>query len=251
MDENEPFELNKLEAYLIRQDLVGRSLQEKPLRDVYTHMQAAGRLPHGTPGICCYDSLLGSTNDFITKLQPHIEGGRTESIAVDIAVDGFQLTGRIVNIYPEGLVSYRLAKAKGRDRLKAWISHLLLNHLHEHTAVRKTILVCEDRTFRYSPVEDTEEYLRNLLDIYWIGLRKPLHFFPESSLAYAEQTAKGADDDKAMRTAKGKWDAFEYAEKEDVHYDLCFRQIDPLDAEFRELAVAIFAPMLKHEEQIK
>jgi len=251
MDENEPFELNKLEAYLIRHDLVGRSLQEKPLRDVYTHMQAAGRLPHGTPGICCYDSLLGSTNDFITRLQHHIEGGRTESVAVDISMDGFQLSGRIVDIYPEGLVSYRLAKAKGRDRLKAWISHLLLNHLHEHTAVRKTILVCEDRTFRYSPVEDTEEYLRNLLDIYWIGLRKPLHFFPESSLAYAEQTAKGAENDKAMRTAKGKWDAFDYAEKDDVHYGLCFRQIDPLDAEFRELAVAIFAPMLKHEEQIK
>jgi exodeoxyribonuclease V gamma subunit len=251
MDENEPFELNKLEAYLIKQDLVSRSLQEKPLRDVYTHMQAAGMLPHGTPGICCYDSLLGSTNDFITRLQHHIVGVGSESVAVDIAVEDFQLTGRLINIYPEALVSYRLAKAKGRDRLKAWISHLLLNHLHEHTAVRKTILVCEDRTFRYSPVEDTEEYLRNLLDIYWMGLRRPLRFFPESSLAYAEQTAKGDDDEKAMRAAKGKWDAFEFAEKDDVHYDLCFRQIDPLDAEFCELAIAIFAPMLKHEEQIK
>jgi exodeoxyribonuclease V gamma subunit len=84
-----------------------------------------------------------------------------------------------------------------------------------------------------------------------MGLRRPLRFFPESSLAYAEQTAKGDDDEKAMRAAKGKWDAFEFAEKDDVHYDLCFRQIDPLDAEFCELAIAIFAPMLKHEEQIK
>jgi exodeoxyribonuclease V gamma subunit len=251
MDENEPFELNKLEAYLIRQDIVVRSLQEKPLRDVYTHIQASGRLPHGTPGICSYDNLVASTKDFITKLQPHINGGKKECVAVDIAVEGFQLTGRLVNIYPEALVSYRLAKAKGRDRLKAWISHLLLNHLHDHTAVRKTILVCEDRTFRYSPVEDAKENLRNLLDIYWMGLRKPLHFFPESSLAFAERAAKGADDDKAMRAANGKWDAFAFPEKDDVYYDLCFRQIDPLDAEFRELAVAIFTPMLRHEEQIK
>jgi exodeoxyribonuclease V gamma subunit len=250
-DENEPFELNKLEAYLIRHDLVSRSLQEKSLCNVYTRMQAAGRLPHGTPGICCYDNLLSSTKDFITKLQPHIEGERKESVSVDISAGGFHLTGRLVNIYPEALVFYRPAKAKGRDRLKAWISHLVLNHLHEPTAVRKTILVCEDRTFRYSPVEDKGEHLCNLLDIYWEGLRKPLLFFPESSLAYAEQAAKGADDAHAMRAAKGKWDAFEFAEKDDVHYDLCFGKIDPLNSEFRELAVDIFAHMLKHEVEIK
>jgi len=251
MDENEPFELNNLEAYLIREELVNRALHDTPIRDAYTHMQAAGRLPHGSPGVICYDDLCTSTRDFITKLQPHIEGGGKESIAVDIIVDGFQLTGRIINIYSEGLVSYRPAKAKGRDRLRAWLSHLVFNHLREHTTVRKTILVCNERTFRYSPVEETGEYLRNLLDIYWKGLRQPLHFFPESSLAYAEQKAKGAGPEKSMRTAKGKWDAFEYAEKEDAYYDLCFRQVDPLDAEFRELAVAVFAPMLKHEEQVK
>ena len=43
----------------------------------------------------------------------------------------------------------------------------------------------------------------------------------------------------------------EYAEKEDAYYDLCLRQIDPLDTEFRELAEAIFEPMLRHEEPIK
>ena len=250
-DENEPFELNKLEQYLIRQDLVAGALEGKPLRDAYPLMQASGRLPHGSPGICCYDDLCASTGSFIRKIHPHIAGGQREPLIMDITVDGFHLTGRLVNVYPEGLVSYHLAKVKGRDRLKAWISHLVLNHLSKHAAVRKTILVCEDRTFRYSPVEDTEASLCNLLNIYWHGLRKPLHFFPESSMAYAEQAAKGADPEKAMRTAQGKWDAFEYAEKEDAYYDLCFRQIDPLDTEFRELATAIFEPMLRHEEPIK
>jgi exodeoxyribonuclease V gamma subunit len=251
MDESEPFELNKLEQYLMRQDLVARSLEGKPFRDVYPLMQASGRLPHGSPGLCCYDDLCTSTTNFFRKIRPHIEGGQREPIAMDIAVDGFHLTGRLVNVYPGGLVSYRLAKVKGRDRLRAWISHLFLNNLSNHEAVRKTTLVCEDRTFRYSPVEDTEAYLRILLNIYWHGLRKPLHFFPESSLAYAEQTTKGATPEKAMRTAQGKWDAREYAEKEDAYYDLCFGQFDPLDTAFRELAMTIFEPMLRHEEQIK
>jgi exodeoxyribonuclease V gamma subunit len=170
---------------------------------------------------------------------------------VDIAVDGFHLTGRLVNVYPGGLVSYRLAKVKGRDRLTAWISHLVLNHLREPAAVRETVLVCEDRAFRYSQVEDTEAYLRILLDIYWRGLRIPLHFFPESSLAYAETATRGTEPEKAMRTANGKWDAFEYAENDNPYYRLCFRQIDPLDTEFRELAMTIFEPMLRHEEPIR
>ncbi len=251
MDESEPFELNKLEQYHMRQELAARVLQEKPLRDAYLLMRSSGRLPHGSPGACCYDDLCASTRAFIRKIHPHIEGGRRESIAVDIAVDDFHLTGRLINVYPEGLVSYRLANVKGRDRLVAWISHLVLNHLCEHAAVRQTILVCEDRTFRYSPMEDAEAYLLMLLNIYWKGLRKPLHFFPESSLAYAEQVAKGTGPEKSMKTAQSKWNAFEYSEKEDSYYNLCFGQIDPLDAEFRELARAVFEPMLKHEEPIK
>ncbi|HVO65253.1 MAG TPA: exodeoxyribonuclease V subunit gamma [Syntrophales bacterium] len=251
MDENEPFELSKLEQYNIRQELVATALREKTLRDFYPLMQASGRLPHGSPGICCYDDLCASTGDFIRKIRPHIGGGRREPIAVKINVNGFRLTGRLINIYPEGLVSYRLAKTKGRDRLRAWISHLIFNHLHEGTAVCQTILVCEDRTFRYLPVKDTGACLHTLLSTYWRGMSKPLHFFPESSLVYAEQSARGTDPEKAMRTAYGKWNAFEYAEKEDMYYDLCFRQIDPLDAEFRELAMAVYEPMLRHEEPIK
>lgn len=251
IDENEPFELSKLEQYNIRQDLVARALREKTLRDFYPLMQASGRLPHGSPGVCRYDDLCASTGDFIRKIHPYMKGGQREPISEKIAVDGFCLTGRLINIYPEGLVSYHLAKLKGRDRLRAWISHLVLNHLHERAVVCQTILVCEDRTFRYSPVKDTEACLHTLLAIYWRGMSKPLHFFPESSLAYAEQTAKGTDPEKAIRAARGKWDAFEYAEKENSYYDLCFRKIDPLDAEFRELAMAVYEPMLRHEEPIK
>ena len=100
-------------------------------------------------------------------------------------------------------------------------------------------------------MEDTEDCLCNLLSIYWRGMSKPIHFFPEASLACAEQAAKGTDPEKAIRAAQGKWDAFEYAEKEDSYYDLCFRQMDPLDDEFRELAAAVYDPMLRHEEPIK
>lgn len=253
LDENERFELSKLEQYTIKQELVARSLsdKEKPLQYPYPLMQASGKLPHGSPGLCCHEELCTSTGEFLRKLHPHIEGSLKEPIAVDISVHGFHITGRIFNVTPSGIVSYRPAKVKGRDRLSAWISNLVLNQLNEHSTTRQTVLVCEDRAFRYPAVEDADVYFSALLDIYWMGMRKPLHFFPDSSLIYAEQIKNGASPEKAIKAADAKWDAYQYAEKENTYYDLCFRQTNPLDAEFIELAIAIFEPMLRYEEQIK
>jgi exonuclease V gamma subunit len=118
-------------------------------------------------------------------------------------------------------------------------------------SIRQTVLVCEDRAFRYLPVEDTEELLRILLNLYLKGLRKPLHLYSESSLIFAERMMDGKETEKALRAAMAKWDAYDFAENGDPYYQLCFRQIDPLDNEFCELAIKVFSPMLNHEEQIK
>ncbi|MEI8172392.1 MAG: exodeoxyribonuclease V subunit gamma [Deltaproteobacteria bacterium] len=250
-DDTEPFALNHLERFIIRQDLVGRALDEDALFDVFPVMQASGRLPHGAPGVCFYDGLSASAKEFVRKIRPRIEGGPIEPTKVDIELDGFHLTGRLTNVYPEGLVCYRAAKMKGRDRLRAWISHLVFNHLRSNTEAAHTFAIFEDRSYRYSPVEKPEMCLRFYLNIYLRGLRQPIHFFPESSLLYAERMASGKETDNAMRAASGKWDAYEFGEKDNPYYALCFKEIDPLDDEFRKLATTLYEPMLKHEEQIK
>jgi exodeoxyribonuclease V gamma subunit len=246
----EPFELNKLEQFLIRQDLVAKVLEKESIFDAYPIMQAEGMLPHGSPGVCLYDDLCTSARDFTSKILPRIEGGKGEPLTVDIEIDGFHLTGMLANVYPEGLVFYRMAKTKGRDRLSAWILHLVFNHLHPDKTPQ-TFVIFKDKSYRYSPVKGPEKYLRIYLNIYLQGLRQPAHFFTDSSLLYADRMVKANEPDKAMRAAADKWDAFQYAEKDDPYYDLCFGQIDPLDDEFRELAIAIYEPMLQHEDTIK
>jgi exodeoxyribonuclease V gamma subunit len=251
LGESESFEVSNLEKYFIRQEMVVSALEGKDLREGYPVMQASGRLPHGSPGVCFYDNLCTSTRDFVRKIRPHLEGGKREPIEVDITIDGLRLTGRLVNVYPRGPVSYRLAKVKERDRIRAWISHLVFNHLRGDTAARPTVLVCEDRAFRYLPLEETEGYLRSLLYQYFRGLKKPLHFFPESSLIFTKKTLDGEELEKALRAAMAKWKAYEFAENNNPYYQLCFGQVDPLDEEFCELARAIYEPMLRYEEQIK
>jgi exodeoxyribonuclease V gamma subunit len=251
LDDSEPFNLDNLERFRIRQELVERALEDQTLFNVYPVMQASGKLPHGSPGVCFYDDLCASARDYARKIRPRIEGGPIEPAAVDIIVDGFHLTGMLANIYPEGLVCYRMAKMKGRDRLRAWISHLVFNYLHKETTAPCTVVIFDDRAYRYAQVKEPEAHLRIILNIYLRGLLQPLHFFPESSLLYAERMAKGKGPDKAMRAAAGKWDAPKFAEKVNPYYDLCFNQIDPLDDEFCELSTALYEPMLDHEKTIK
>lgn len=253
IDDSEPFELNKLEQYLIKGDLVARELDEGTFADVYPVLEASGSLPHGSPGLFVYDDLSASSKELAGRIRPRLGGGAPEPVAVDVVLDGFHLTGRINGLYPEGLLYYHTAKMKGRDRLRAWITHLVFNHINKDpgSGPCQTFLFFEDKAYRYLPVEEPEKYLRALFDAYWHGLRKPIHFFTESSLAYSEKMVAGSETKKAMRAAAGKWDNAMFAEKDNFYNQLCFREIDPLDSEFMDLAMGIFEPMLEHEEQIK
>jgi exodeoxyribonuclease V gamma subunit len=250
-EDAEPFALADLERFFIRQDLVTKFLEEDTASDIFTHLQASGKLPHGTPGMFFYEDLSVSAREFAGKIRSRIEGGPLEPAVADIAVDGFRLTGRLAGLYPRGLLFYRPAKMKGRDRLRAWISHLVFNHLHASEVASDTYAIFEDRSYRYAPVGKPEYYLRIYLNLYMRGLRYPLHFFSESSLVYADIFMKGNVPDKAMRSARGIWDAFEFGEKDDPYYELCFKEIDPLNDEFRELSRTVYEPMLNHEEQIE
>ena len=251
IDDSEPFALNNLEKFLIRQDLAAHTLEDKPLTYTHAVMQASGMLPHGTPGEFYYDGLLAANRNFMKKISGHLEGGRQDPVDVDIAMNGFHLTGCLANVYSGGLVTYRPAKIKGRDRLRAWISHLVFNHARTDAVLRGTVLVCEDKAIRYEGVTDTEKRLTELLNLYWTGLRKPLHFFTESSLAFAEAIFKKKEEDKALRAAIGEWDNQKFPEKDNPYYNLCFGQIDPLDDEFRELATIIYEPMLRNSSTSK
>ena len=71
-----------------------------------------------------------------------------------------------------------------------------------------------------------------LLDLYREGLCRPLHFFPESSLAYAHKQEWNPG------RARQRWEGSEYVagEGRDPYFDLCFGRTDPFTAEFDRLA---------------
>lgn len=254
MDENEPFDLTGLEKYQLEQGLTKIALRKGDLKDFFMSVRATGQLPHGTPGECCYQKACCSIEAFVQRLLPYTQGTILDPVEVDLSIGDFRLLGRIENIYADRLLHYRCAKIKPRDRLNLWIHNLVLNSVAVKDYPRSGVLICKDHACIYPEIPESENLLKILLETFWRGLLKPLHFFPESSWAYAESVVRGKDPDKAMAAARNKWEKREFdfgrGESQDLYFHLCFKNTDPLDEEFRNLAMVIFEPILRFEQRI-
>ena len=248
LDENEPFDLSGLDRYQLEQDLVNRALAKQDLRDYFSAAKASGQLPHGAPGEWLYARTCAQVDSFARTLLPYLGKGPIEPFEVDLTLDGLRLQGRIGNIYPGGLMSYRYASMRPQDRLTLWIHLHILNMggVKGHTG--KGILICKDKVCSYGPVEKSEDTLKALLAVYRQGLVKPLHFFPRTSFAFAEAMEKHGVEEKALAAARRAWESdYGASEGDDPYFHLCFGKLDPLDEEFRDLATEIFGAILRCE----
>ncbi len=256
LQETEPFEVSGLERYFLTQGLVERSLSGFELKDSFHLIRAAGLLPHGSVGESTYESLSREIERFAEKTGTYTRGGVLAPLEIDLNLSGFRLTGRVGSIYPERMIQYRYAKIKAKDRLRTWIYHLVLNCARPPGYPLTSMVAGQDKgwiAWEYAPVEDAENLLLTLLDSYWEGLIKPLHFFSESSWAYAQQVVeKDRPAGDALQKARGIWMGGYYpGEMEDPYYRLCFRNSDPIDSEFQETALEVFGPMAGYQKKIK
>jgi len=205
-DETEPFDVKGLEKYQLEQELVERGAEKGSLEDSFKAVKASGQLPHGVPGECLYRETCRGIESFLGRLASYREGTLLEPLEVDLRLGQFRLVGRIESIYPNGLLHFRYADVKPRDRLRVWVHHLILNKIKNQAYPCNGILACKDFDCKYPPIKESEALLKDLLEAYWQGLIEPIHFFPLSSWAYAEALAKGKDPDQALKSARNKWE---------------------------------------------
>ncbi|MBU4419713.1 MAG: exodeoxyribonuclease V subunit gamma [Proteobacteria bacterium] len=252
-DDREAFTLEGIEKYHMEQRLFQNCISGFDLRDSLPVYRAMGRLPCGNVGEFYYresgvnvEDFVGRIDDFKKNLSP---------IQVSLDVSDFKITGVLDNIFEFGLVNIRYANRKSKDLLKSWIYHLVLCSSAEQNYPKKSHLVCKDETWEFDPVRESKDILENLLALYWQGLSKPIHFFPETSLDYSQRTLmKNENRRTALNYSRKKWIGAYYkggwSESDNPYYKLCFSKTDPFDKEFRKIAEKVFAPLLKHCRKI-
>ena len=259
---SESFAMDGLEKYSLAQELVQLKLDGHDLKSLFPVQKAMGSLPHGTPGTCAYDDLSHAVNNFADKTEVYLQNRILEPLNIELGAVGFKLTGKIESIYADRLVHYRYTKLKATDHLRLWIQHLILCLVAPHDYKPSLVIGLSPESkepqwaaFEYMPAAGAREVLEALLDIYWQGLVRPVHFFPKAAWQYAKVLLqKGKSEEDAIKKAVTEWEGNDYnnqGESKDPYYDLCFRYTNPIDEEFQRTAEKVFKPLFEHQRELK
>jgi exodeoxyribonuclease V gamma subunit len=251
LSDSEPFELNNLEKYLIKQELLEEELEAGQLLPPAV-FQERGILPPGVIGEIELRSMRAEVQKLTEVIESYIGKGRKDKpIDLHLELETFGLSGTIHSLYGGRCVHFRTAKLNPKDHLRAWIEHLALCAPGEG-AEPQTILIGRDALVTFSPVPSARAELQTLCELFWQGLLLPLRFFPASAMAFveAEVTGEGKPDSKARAKWYGTWrNGKAEGEKDDLFISRCFDMPNPLEDRFKELARTVFTPMFHHSNR--
>ncbi|MCE5275202.1 MAG: exodeoxyribonuclease V subunit gamma [Deltaproteobacteria bacterium] len=250
--DREPFAVTGLERYTLQQRVLANRLAGKSAETDLVRLRAEGVLPHGVPGELTLSGIAGEIDAFLPLIQRVMKGGEMVRKTVAVTVDGYTLTGAVDSLDGCGVLSFRYADITPGDLMRAWVSLLLLQAA-DPGAPASACHMGKGKQVFFKAVNDPEAALRALLDVYGQGLCRPLHLFPKSSYAYAEEMKKTLSADKAMQKAHERWTGGWQGNGEagDAAMLICFAGTDPLDDEFRELSAAVYGALLGHMETVK
>jgi exodeoxyribonuclease V gamma subunit len=234
----EPFTADPLQSYELKQRLLALRLRAEPVQDALAVARASGLLPHARVGEALFERASDAVDGFAAKVLEAQPKEMLDPIGVDLALGEMRMRGTLSGVSKAGLLGYRLARFRAKDLLNAWVRHLVLNVVAPEPVARVTRWIGQDDVVTFAPVDDARAILMRLLELYWTGLRRPLHFFPDSAQAYVEKN-------RSLDAAHSKWDISDFGRGEaaDSYYRLAFRGFDPLDTEFEEVAMAVFGPI--------
>ena len=246
LDSREPFSLDGLSAWQLRQLVLEQRLNGDALQTIKPMIDATGVLPQGTVGEMSFQDQATKVETFVEKLLPDYPNDFIDSIPVELSLGEFSLLGQLEGCSSAGLFQYRLGKLKGGELLAVWCRHLVLNCIKPQGVVCESRWFTEDAEIHLLPVAEPEQHLLALLTHYWAGCQSPLPLITNTSFAYAKASLNGgrADPDKAM-WAIWLGGQFATAEAEDIYYQQLYKTA-PLDDAFKALALDIYQQIYDH-----
>ena len=250
VSDEEPFSVGGLDAFNFKQEIVEAFLDRRSPEKLLAAWQCGGQMPPGAPGILAANDLLAKTEPLIESLRQRTGGAEKIRQPVKLPIGDFQLEGEISLFHKVGIIHCRPSKIKPAAHLRLWIEHLVLQ-LSDLPETKTSWLITENEIWKFNEVPDAEKILKQLLEIYFLGLTQPLPFFPASSFAFANPKGKRSPAEQAQEKWEGgEDDDFVKGDLQDLYFNLCFRNtINPLDEEFERLAKTVVEPLLAHQTE--
>jgi len=206
-EDEEPFSLDALDKWSIKQRIAGDWLLGKDTRPEV--LRAEGRLPHGHAAFASFADIHAETETLLGPLQDYRDVPAS-SYLVDCQIsDGCALSGQVSHYYPgKGLMHFNSGSLKGKHLLALWIDHLALCACGLFQGQDSSLLITRDSSLQFERLDSRSatEQLRSYADFYYAGLTYPLPIFPLASYAWAQTD----DPHKARKNASSAWYGVDY-----------------------------------------
>ncbi|QCI21738.1 exodeoxyribonuclease V subunit gamma [Buchnera aphidicola (Hyadaphis tataricae)] len=175
MNENcvktEPFSINTLTAFTIKQTLLNYLIKEKKTQNILQYYTLSGKLPYGFFGQVALEKL---NNEMMNLANVVIkERHLTKNETINIRINNFQILGTLSEVQSTGLLRWQPNKIHYHDRMSLWIEHLVYS-LKKNYGTSK-IIGYKNQIWSFPPMSYhvAFNYLVQYIEGYIIGLQQP------------------------------------------------------------------------------
>ncbi|MRR16464.1 MAG: exodeoxyribonuclease V subunit gamma [Deltaproteobacteria bacterium] len=255
-EDSEPFKLDPLTAYQIKQALVESHLKSQDEHFIYDVKNAEGVLPVGSAGDYYFDRLNRQAREYARRVSAYLKGEPLADYSVDLRIGDYRVLGVLDHLYGQARIDYRMATLKMNDFLSGWITHLILNMIPDRGLPQTSLILGGFAFWKLKPVGNAEKLLITMIRYYCLGRTKPLKFFARTSWEYAQALwLKKKSSDDAIRAARLIWSGnnarYSDAECQETSCRICFENDDPIDTEFAETTAAVLKDLFMHLEELE
>ncbi|MCN2635312.1 exodeoxyribonuclease V subunit gamma [Escherichia coli] len=234
--DTEPFILEGLSRYQINQQLLNVLVEQDDAEHLFRRFRAAGDLPYGAFGEIFWETQCQEMQQLADRVIACRQPG--QSMEIDLACNGVQITGWLPQVQPDGLLRWRPSLLSVAQGMQLWLEHLVYCASGGNGESR--LFLRKDGEWRFPPLaaEQALHYLSQLIEGYREGMSAPLLVLPESGGAwlktcYDAQNDAMLDDDSTLQKARTKFlQAYEgnmmvRGEGDDIWYQRLWRQLTP------------------------
>lgn len=236
---SEPFVLDGLSRWTLRQTLLGREDDTQALE----LLRARGELPMGAPGelqLARAEAEVDAFRDRLLAAGIDPDAMR-DPLELDLDLPSARLTGWLDGLLPSGRAAMRLGHLRGKDRIALWLCHLALNALAPPGIARRSLFIGlgDKDSLELEPSDDALALLDGLVAVYLAAHSQPQALFPETSWCLA------AGDDRGAATAWSGGFMGPAGEGADAAVQILFNRLDaPADPGCRATAERVFGPLV-------
>lgn len=121
--DTEPFILEGLSRYQINQQLLNVLVEQDDAERLFRRFRAAGDLPYGAFGEIFWETQCQEMQQLADRVIACRQPG--QSMEIDLACNGVQITGWLPQVQPDGLLRWRPSLLSVAQGMQLWLEHLV------------------------------------------------------------------------------------------------------------------------------